>query len=431
MRTFFVKTQTYPKLLVSMSILFAFILCFSCITGEDDGPSGKVEANLRTLSMDENSLSEANTQFAINLFQQIATNGQSENFFFSPYSVHQALAMAMNGNDGEVLEEFIQVLQMEGMNLEEANQAVKDLTSFLLEVDPKVELNIANGIWYKEKYQVQVPFKNTSQEYFNAEIAPLDMKDPNSVNIINNWIEKQTNNLIKDMLDFIPENAVMYLVNAIYFKGDWSYNFPKDNTRKEKFTVHNGQEIMVDMMDMGESAGFKSFGTSDYTYLEIPYSTGQYSMGILINETGDLSQLSSHFTMENLNEWRANSWDVNLILKMPKFKIEYRIDDLSNDLKTMGLVRPFDYHQDNFTKLFSNPTDPLKISRVIHQALIEVDEKGTEAAAATIVEVVELVSLPPNKDAVVFTLDRPFIFFIQEKHSGAILFMGKLENPNQ
>ena len=381
------------------------------------------------LSLDENSLSEANTQFAFNLFQQIATNGKAENIFFSPYSVHQALAMTMNGNDGEVLEEFIRILQLEGMTLEEANQAVKDLTAFLLEVDPKVKLGIANGIWYKEGYQVQIPFKNASQEYFNAQIQPLDMSDPKSVNVINHWIEKQTNDLIHDMLDFIPADAVMYLVNAIYFKGDWTYNFPKGNTRKEKFTLGNGQEIQVDMMNLGEAAGFKAYGNPNFTYLEIPYSTGQYTMGVLTNESGDLSEIDAYMSMDNLNEWRNNTRDVNLILKMPKFKFDYKIDNLADDLKAMGLVRPFSFHPDNFTRLFSNPTDDLKISRVIHQALIEVDEKGTEAAAATIIEAVELTSLPPDNTPTVFTLDKPFIFFIQEKHSGAILFMGKLENP--
>ncbi|WP_057937224.1 serpin family protein [Algoriphagus resistens] len=429
MKPFFLKTNRNAKTVENLFVLSVFIFCFSCISGEENSPSGKVEANLRELSLDENRLSESNTRFATNLFQQLVSNGDSKNLFFSPYSIHQALAMAMNGNDGEVLEEFIQVLQMEGMSLEEANQAVKDLTSFLLEVDPKVQLSIANGIWYKEGYEVRIPFKDAAKHYFSAEIAPLDVYDPNSVDIINHWIEKQTDNLIKDMLDIIPEDAVMYLVNAIYFKGDWTYNFPKENTRKEKFTLGNGQEILVDMMNLGESAGFKAYGTSEYTYLEIPYSSEQYSMGILINESGNLSELYPHFTLENLTEWRSNPRDVNLILKMPKFKIDYRIDNLSNDLQAMGLVRPFSFHKDNFTQLFSNPTDDLKISRVIHQALIEVDEKGTEAAAATIVEVVETVSLPPDSTPTIFTLDRPFIFFIQEKHSGAILFMGKLENP--
>ncbi|MCH7397640.1 serpin family protein [Belliella sp. DSM 107340] len=429
MKKIFIKTYMGSKAISSLYILSAFFFCFGCINNEDDSLSDKVEANLRALSSDENRLSDANTKFSINLFQQIASNNDSENLFFSPYSVHQALAMAMNGNEGVVLEEFIQILQLEGMSLAEANQAVKDLTSFLLDVDSKVKLNIANGIWYKDDYQAQIPFKNTSQQYFNAEIAPLDMHNPNSVNIINNWIEKQTNNLIKDMLDFIPSDAVMYLVNAIYFKGDWTYNFPKENTKKEKFTLGNGQEIMTDMMNLGDPAGFKTHFSADYTYLEIPYSSGQYTMGILINESGDLSQLSQQFTMENLNTWRDNSRDANLILKMPKFKIEYRIDNLSKDLQAMGLEKAFYFHKDNFTALFSNPTEPLKIDRVIHQALIEVDERGTEAAAATIVEVVELVSLLPDRSPTIFTLDRPFIFFIQEKHSGAILFIGKLENP--
>ncbi|WP_192347183.1 serpin family protein [Algoriphagus sp. Y33] len=428
MKPFFINTYRSTKTAASLFIVSAILFCLGCVSGEDNSPSGKVEANLRELSLDENRLSESNTRFATNLFQQLTANGDSKNLFFSPYSVHQALAMAMNGNDGEVLEEFIQVLQMEGMSLEEANQAVKDLTSFLLEVDPKVKLSIANGIWYKEDYQVKIPFKNAAQQYFNAEIAPLDVYDPNSVDIINHWIEKQTNNLIKDMLDFIPADAVMYLVNAIYFKGDWTYNFPKENTHKEKFTLRNGEEIMTDMMNLGEPAGFKAFSTSEYTYLEIPYSSEQYSMGILINESGDLSELYPHFTLENLDEWRSNSREANLILKMPKFKIEYRIDNLSGDLQAMGLVRPFSFHRDNFTQLFSNPTHPLKISRVIHQALIEVDEKGTEAAAATIVEI-GVTSLPPDTTPSIFTLDRPFIFFIQEKHSGAMLFMGKLENP--
>jgi serpin B len=274
MKTFSTKSLRCSKYFASALVLSAFVFCFSCITNEDDNPSGKVEANLRALSLDEDRLSEANTQFATNLFQQLASSDDSKNLFFSPYSVHQALAMAMNGNDGQGLAEFTKVLQLEGMSLDDANQAIKDLTEFLLDVDPKVKLSLANGIWYKDDFQVQVPFRNATQNFFNAEIAPLNMRDPNSVNIINNWIEKKTNNLIKDMLDFIPEDAVMYLVNAIYFKGDWTYNFPTGNTRKEKFTLRNGQQINVDMMNMGESAGFKAYGASEYTYVEIPYSSG-------------------------------------------------------------------------------------------------------------------------------------------------------------
>jgi serpin B len=412
------------------SIIYFAALLFTACLPKEEPLSGPVEPNLRTLSLSEEKLSEANTHFAINLFQQLGASPETKNIFFSPYSIHQALAMTMNGNEGEVLQEFIQILQMEGMSLEEANQAVSDLTTFLLEVDPKVKLNIANGIWYKEGYQVKPPFKAASKKYFQAEVASLDMSNPNSVNIINNWIADQTNNLIREMLDFIPANAVMYLVNAIYFKGDWTYDFPKANTKKEKFILRDGREIMVDMMNLGEPAAFKVFGNPSpaYSYLEIPYSSGQYTMGILINQSGDLSQLAPLVTIDNLNQWRDDAREANLILKMPKFKMEYRIDNLAADLEAMGLIKPFGFHPENFTALFSNKTEALKISRVIHQAFIEVDERGTEAAAATIVEIIERVNTVPS-GPIIFTLDRPFIFFIQEKHSGAVLFMGKMENP--
>jgi serine protease inhibitor len=410
----------------SVALLICFLLV-ACLPGEDL-PSGRTEPNLRTLSAFEEQLSQSSTQFAINLFQQLNQSNEAKNQFFSPYSIHQALAMTMNGNEGEVKQEFLDVLQMQGMSLEDANQAVKDLTTFLLQVDEKVKLNIANGIWYKEGYQVKPPFKAAANRYFNAEVAPLDMFNPNSVNVINNWIARQTNNLIREMLDQIPPNAVMYLVNAIYFKGDWTYNFPKANTKKEKFTLRNGQDIMVDMMDLKDASDMRYGFGHGAAYLEIPYSSEQYSMGVIFNESGDLSQLAPLLTLENLTEWRSNARERGVILKMPKFKISYKMDNMKGDLMAMGLVRPFSFHPDNFTALFSNPTDDLKISRVIHQAFIEVDEKGTEAAAATIVEVVERFSAGPSGPLRI-TLDRPFIFFIQEKHSGAILFMGKLENP--
>lgn len=416
-----------PKAFSLGSILLLVTLFFSCLPGEDPLP-GRAEPNLRTLSSEEIKLSDSSTLFAINLFQQLNQSKEAKNQFFSPYSIHQALAMTMNGNEGEIKQEFLDILQMQGMSLDEANQAVKDLTSFLLEVDAKVNLSIANGIWYKQGYTVQAPFKTTAQRYYSAEVAPLDMFDPNSVNIINNWIAKQTNDLIRNMLDQIPANAVMYLVSAIYFKGDWTYNFPKANTKKEKFKLRNGQEIMVDMMDMGGASDLKASFAQGLTYVEIPYSSEQYNMGVVYSQSIDLSEITGQLTIENLESWRTNAQRISAILKMPKFKISYKMNNMREDLMALGLVKPFSFHPDNFTALFSNPTDDLKISRVIHQAFIEVDEKGTEAAAATIVEVTERFSAGPSGPLRI-TLDRPFIFFIQEKHSGAILFMGKLENP--
>lgn len=408
-------------------IAFAFTIALvGCQPSADLTPT---EPNLRALSEEEQQLSEATGKFVLDLFQQLYDPAKA-NQFFSPLSIHQALSMTMNGNEGEVLEEFVNVLRYEGLSLEQANSGSRDLRDFLLQVDPKVKLAIANAIWYKKQYQVQVPFRQTAQDYFGAEIAGLEMLDPQSVNIINDWIEKQTNHLIQDMLDYIPPDAVMYLVNAIYFKGDWQYQFDPQKTKKEPFHTAPGQSIQVDMMDLGNASTFSINSSNSFYYLEIPYSTGQYSMGVLYHPEGKIDQVASLLNWENLQAWRKNSMKSNLILKMPRFKLRQKMDNMKDDLIAMGLQRPFYFDPANFTKLFSNPTEELKISRVIHDAMIEVDEKGSEAAAATLVEVIEKTSSGPSEPWVL-SLDKPFVFFIQEKHSGAILFLGKLGNPNQ
>src|SRR5690606_13700258 len=178
-----------------------------------------------------------------------------------------------------------------------------------------------------------------------------------------------------------------------------------------------------------EAGTIKAFQGQGFQYLEIPYSTGQYSMGVMLPDGYDLAGVEEQFTAENLALWRSQAMEHNVLLKMPKFKIRQKMENMREDLKEMGLKIPFEFDARNFTLLFDKPTDLLKISRVIHDAVIEVDEKGSEAAAATVVEGIQLISTDPSRP-IVFALDRPFIFFIQEKHSGALLFMGKLGDPS-
>ncbi|MBW3469724.1 serpin family protein [Arthrospiribacter ruber] len=410
----------------AISLIVLVLLASSCIEYQEQTPR---EANLRTLSAEEQELSGACSLFAIDLFHQL-NDEQEPNQFFSPYSIHQALSMTMNGNENPVLQEYIKTLRYDNLSVDEANQGSRDLRQFLTQVDPKVDLKIANAIWYKEGYQVKAPFKSIANDFYDAEIAPLQMTDPNSVKVINDWVEKKTRGMIRDILDMIPTNAVMYLVNAIHYKADWKYQFDSKKTKKEPFYPSPNSPIQVDMMDLDKPSTFRTFWGNGYRYLEIPYSTGQYNMAILYNESGDLNQAAAALTFDNYKKWKEESQEANFILKMPKFKMGYKIENLADDLIAMGLVTPFGFHEDNFTQLFDNPTDLLKISRVIHDALIEVDEKGSEAAAATVVEVVERFSAGPSVPPVI-TLDKPFIFMIQEKHSGAILFMGKLGDPSK
>jgi len=415
-----------------MKKLFCFAISFMLLAtacsqeNEDDAP---LVANLRSLAYYETELAQSSAKFAIDLFHQL-NKADKPNQFYSPFSIHQALSMTMNGNEGDVLNEYLEVLRYDGMSMSDANKGARELTDFLLKVDPKVKLAIANGIWYREEYDLHVPFRDDARHYYQSEVAPLNMDNPASANVINKWIESKTNNLIKEMLDEIPqdERVVMYLANAIYYKADWKYQFVASKTQKRPFFPRAGHQVQVDMMDLDKASAFNSYFESDLTYLEIPYSTGQYSMGILYSPSGNIDKVAEKLTFENLSNWKTRSTEKNLVLKMPKFKLRQKQDNMKMDLVAMGLVQPFGYHPGNFTRLFDNPTDPLKINRVIHDALIEVDEKGTEAAAATVVEVVELTSMPSGPRELV--LDKPFIFFIQEAHSGAILFMGKLGDPS-
>ena len=378
------------------------------------------------MTASETEMVQSNAEFAIRFFHEMEKENHN-NFFTGPFSIHQALSMAMNGNEGEILQEYLDVLAYHGLSKEEANQAVKSLTTYLKEVDPKVKVNIANGIWYREGLSVQAPFKSALETYYDANISALDFNEPNAHQVINNWIASQTNDLIKNMLDGIPREAVMYLVNAIYFKGDWKYQFDPQKTKKEPFFTESGSTLQVDMMESKGKVGLNIGGNARVNYLEIPYSTGQYQMAIIQPQSGSLSSILSEITAENLALWSGNSRESSVILKMPKFKMKHKENNLRVQLENMGLVTPFSPNSDNFTKIFEGTFPPMLISRVIHEALIEVDEKGTEAAAATIIEI-GVTSMPSGPS--IITLDKPYFFLIKEKSSGAILFMGKLGNPS-
>lgn len=408
-----------------LSLGSLFLLAASCnpIQNNDIGP---VEANVRQMTATETELVQSNVEFAVRLFQKIEKEGP-ENHFTGPFSIHQALSMAMNGNEGDILKEFLDVLAFHGLSKDEANAAVKSLTNYLQSIDPKVKVNIANGIWYREGFTVRPPFKSAMNTYYNANVSALNFDEPNAHQLINNWIASQTNDLIKDILDAIPSDAVMYLVNAIYFKGDWKYQFDPQKTKKEPFFPKKGGSVQVDMMESKEKVALRAGGNNKVNYLEIPYSTGQYQMAIIQANSGELSSVLPEITTENLTFWSENARETTAILKMPKFKMRYKEDDLKSKLKKLGLVTPFSPHPENFSNMFEGNLPPMLISRVIHEAVIEVDEKGTEAAAATVVEI-GLTSVSPGP--MVITLDKPFYFLIKEKSSGAILFMGKLGNPS-
>jgi serpin B len=402
-------------------ILLLFVLFSSCSEdlnelSDDDSPE------LRVLSSEEKSLSNSSNAFVIDLFKELEKTEEG-NLFFSPLSIQYALSMTLNGSKDETFNSIKEVLTVSDLNEHEINEAFKSLTEFLLNVDDKVLLTIANSIWYEQTLTATEAFKKAMQVYYSAEISGLDFRSPQSVNTINNWVETKTNGLIDELINEIPAEAVMYLVNAIYYKALWRYPFDEANTQKAPFYPEDNTEVEALMMH-SEEMQVDYYQNEISHIIDIPYGNGQYSMLVLLpvegKKTEDVLNILDKNSLEN---WINSVQPLEAELFMPKFKIEYKA--LLNDaLSDMGMEIAFTERAD-FTRLFEEKYG-LMISRVIHKAVIEVNEEGTEAAAVTGVEV-SLTSLPPEKP--VLTLNRPFIFFIKEKHTGAILFAGKLSNP--
>jgi serine protease inhibitor len=363
---------------------------------------------------------EADQQFAFELFREVVATGEEENLMISPLSVSYALGMTLNGAAGATLDAFYHVLHLGELTNTEVNESYKDLMSQLVVLDKKVEFSIANGIWYKEGYPVLEEFISTNQEFFDAAVEELDFSDPGAVETINHWIEQKTNDKIKDMLDYIPSDAVMYLVNAIYFNARWKYRFDPDETREGDFTLENGTSLRAGFMQV--EGAFNYTRTGDYTAVELPYGDSAFSMVVLLpaagKTVGDLvEKLDGAAWVSLLGQLAAT--DVRI--EFPKFKYGYK--SLLNDpLCYLGLGIAFSDGAD-FSRI--TPGGGICISRVIHQTFINVQEEGTEAAAATIVEMKETSTGGP----VLFRADRPFLYMIRENSTSAILFMGRVGKP--
>jgi serpin B len=365
---------------------------------------------------------EADHAFGFELFYQACLLAGEENLMISPLSVSYALGMAYNGAETTTLDAFQEVLHFGVLSREEVNKSYQSLMSQMADLDPRVEFSIANSMWYRLNYNVVQAFIDNCRTYFDAEVAEVDFTDPKTLDRINGWIEDKTNDKIRDMLDFIPSNAVMYLINAIYFHAPWKYEFEKDDTYEGVFKLEDGNIHRTDFMQV--EGNFSYTSTNDFTAVELPYGDSAFSMVVLLpHEGSDVDELAGKLDASLWSSVMDQSMVMGVHVHLPKFKYEFK--SLLNDhLKNLGLGIAFSFSAD-----FSGITPPgdIYISRVIHQTFIDVMEEGTEAAAATIVEFRELSGGPGSH--IPFLVDRPFIYVIKENSSGALLFMGKVGKP--
>ena len=376
----------------------------------------------RELTTLEKQLVESDNSFGLKLFKEIAKTQVDTNIFISPLSIAMALSMTYNGSAGTTEEAMRNTLEFGNMSFQDINESFKSLIQLLTNLDPKVKFQIANSIWYRLGFSVEQDFLDVNKTYFDAEVRDLDFSSPTAPDIINAWVDENTNGKIKEIIDRINPLVVMYLINAIYFKGTWTYEFDKDLTTDDIFTKTDSSQVPCRMMN--QEGNFSYLENTDFQAVDLPYGDGKFSMTILLPKPGkSIDEFIAEITTENWIQW-TNAFTENAgKLYMPKFKLEYEIK-LNKSLSNMGMGIAFDIRQADFSRI--NPNEDLFISEVKHKTFVEVDEEGTEAAAVTSVEISLTMTDPTG---FIMVVNRPFVFIIRENHSNTILFMGKVVEP--
>jgi serpin B len=332
--------------------------------------------------------------------------------------------MTLNGANGTTRDAMAHTLEFGGMSQDDINTSYTSLIAHLIGLDPKVKFQIANSIWHRPELNVEQSFKDVNKQNFDAEISSIDFSDPSAPKTINGWVDRNTNGKIKEIVpDPIPGELVMYLINAIYFKGTWTYRFDTSQTRNDFFTLADGSKRPCRMMSQG--GDFSYYSGDELQAIDILYGDAGFGMTILLPKAGtNIDTFVGQLTQQQWNTWIGRMNKTKGDIYLPKFKLEYK-KTLNDMLIAMGMSIAFNPDAADFRKI--DRRGGLFISEVMHKTFVQVDEEGTEAAAVTSVGM-GVTSIGPS-DRFIMRVDRPFIFVIREHHSGTILFIGKIVEP--
>ena len=437
---------------IPLSLFLAALLVLQCSerpsepNPPDPEPNPPVVRTPADLTEQETSLLNSANKFGLNLFREIADRTPAtENIFVSPLSVSYALGLCYNGAEGDTREAIASTLQMAGLSLEEMNQAYHDLTQILIQADPLVDFRVANSFWSRQGKAIQPGFIDLAQTYFDARVEEIDFQAPWAADTINAWVDRATNGKISDMVKppISPDVAAM-LFNAIYFKGDWMFPFDTADTRADTFFLADGSETQCRMMHLSEldclmqrpdqrypqtDTNITFYEDPEVYVLGMPYGKGDFRMSIVIpnrwfgyphnDTTRTIDDAIQGLTPEKWALWISGNTPDKFDLGLPRFKFEYEVR-LDAMLKTLGMEIAFVPTLADFSNLFVDGVG--WIDEVKQKTFIQVDEKGTEAAAVTQVVFADSAGPP-------FICNKPFLIVIHEDLSGAILFIGRIADP--
>lgn len=413
------------KVLHEAASLLLALLAVILVLGCSENPSGAKEEipdePIVDLSSVEKQIIESDNKFGFKLFKEIVEEEKDKNVFISPLSVAMALGMTYNGASGETQKAMQQTLELNGLTLEEVNQSYEHLIDLLTSLDPKVRFQIANSIWYRLGVPFKSQFIDLCKKHFTALVTGLDFQDPEAAKTINAWVDENTNGKIKEIVDSpIDPAMVMFLINAIYFKGTWTYQFEEDQTRDDLFNLPDGTRKQCRMMK--QEGEFRYLANADFQAIDLPYGDGDFSMTVFLPQPQrDIDSLIAELNQENWNEWTNDFTEQTLTLQLPRFTLEYKIG-LNDILTALGMGVAFDPGMADFARMYEGP-QRVYISQVKHKTFVEVNEEGTEAAAVT------SVGMMVTSVGLWMRVDRPFVFAIRENQSQTILFIGKIVDP--
>jgi|RhiMethySRZTD1v2_1073278.scaffolds.fasta_scaffold59088_2 serpin B len=394
---------------------------------DPNAPSGaapRITALPRALTNGEQAVIGASNAFGFGLLRELDRTRADSNIFMSPLSASMALGMTMNGAAGQTFDEMRAALAFGTRPAAEINASYRSLIDMLRALDPTVDFRIANSIWYRAGFPFEQTFLDESRQFFDARVSGLDFASSNAVPSINDWVRQSTNGKIDKIVDGpIPNDVVMYLINAIYFNGSWTTRFDRNQTRTEPFHTIGGTTAPIAMMRRTDT--IRVAETADAQVVDLPYGGGAYTMTILLPKEGkSLRDVVATLTADAWQAAVTGATARSVELQMPKFTLRW--EALLNDpLQALGMRQAFQGDVADFTRMSRDAGNRLYISKVKQKAFVDVHEEGTEAAAVTSVEIRVTCACGPQ----VIRIDRPFVFAIRERLSGTVLFLGKIVRP--
>lgn len=409
-------------LLIPIACVTLSVVGLSCSRSTQPSLGVQEPVDAPQLAVAEPGTVEASNSFGLRLLGQMAAREQSgKNIFMSPLSISYALGMTYNGAAGETREAMATTLGIEGLDPETVNETYQQLAEGLTGADPNVQLDLANSIWYRLGLSVKQDFLRINRDYFDAVVRELDFSADWAADTINQWVDHNTNGKITKIVPKpISPYTIMYLINAVYFKADWTVTFDSQFTTAMPFHLVDGSTVLCDMMLKEEDVSFYQDGTVKVA--DLPYGSGAFSMTVVLPEHGvSVNDVIAGLDAQTWTSWLEGLTITELEFRLPRFKLTYETS-LVEDLENMGMEVAFTDFAD-----FSNLTDlRCLISDVKHKTFVQVDETGTEVAAVTSVEIGITSVTPPPPQMIV---DRPFLIVIHEHSTGAILFMGRIMEP--